>query len=190
MPHETMESMAKERVRDVVKAMNLDLSLKLDKVMFESLLGLWAEWIEMGVPQDLMDTFYYKVDLVEYLDNSTLEQGANPVDREMRDVAQDVTIVMSMDVDNDVRVDGDGKMQLVISCDQDNDVVRYAYPNRPTWIRRPFYIPRGNGRLVWVLGEQFPMWRGAEACRAHLPTWRPQPHLAWVRGVHRPLDGV
>ena len=183
MSHETMESMATEKVRDVVKAMNLDLSLMLDKVMFESLFGLWAEWIEMGVPQDLMDTFEYKVDLVEYIDNSTLEQGANPVDREMRDVAQDVTIVMSLDVYDD---------ELAINCDQDqdNDVVRYAYPNRPTWIRRPFYIPRGNGRLVWVLGEQFPMWRGAEACRAHLPTWRPQPHLAWSRGVLGPLDGV
>jgi len=178
-----MESMAKEKVRDVVIAMNLDLNLKLDKVMFESLFGLWAEWIEMGVPQDLMDTFEYKIDLVEYLDNSTLEQGANPVNREMRDVAQDVTIVMSLDVDVE---------ELAISCDQDqdNDVVRYAYPNRPTWTTRPDYIPRGNGRLIWVLGEEFPGWEGAEACRAHLPTWRPQPHLAWVRGVHRPLDGV
>jgi hypothetical protein len=147
----------------------------------------------MGVPQDLMDTFEYKVDLVEYLDNSMLEQGANPVDREMRDVAQDVTIVMSLDVDDeDQDQDNDG-VRYAYPCRSTwttNDVVRYAYPNRPTWTTRPDYIPRGNGRLIWVLGEEFPGWEAAEACRAHLPTWRPQPHLAWVRGVHRPLDGV
>ena len=166
--HERMNAMAKKTVQEVVNDMNLDLSLKLDKVMFEVLWGLWAEWIEMGVPEDLMDTFEYTFDLVEYIHNSTFDHGGDPAHWEVRDIAQEVRLEMSIKVVDDVREDDNGKKHLVISCDEKDDVVRYARPKRPVMVTRPSYIPLGNGRYVWVLGEEFPEWTGAEACRAHL----------------------
>jgi hypothetical protein len=146
---ENLQSMAEERVKGVMHTLNAFPSILTKVAISDALHALWAEWIFLGVPGDLLDEFVYEFQFVEYVDNSTF--GASTA--EWRDIAIETTMVMSMDpwFYNKPTFD-----------DLDDDVVRLVKARRAVFSTRPACVPRGNGRYVWLLEDGgSPKWEGA-----------------------------
>ncbi len=152
----TLQCMAEVRVREVLRTLNAFPEIQYGVALFDALRALWAEWILLGVPGDLLDEFLYEFKLVEFIDNSTIVQATNVPFSEWRDLAIEVTIVMSIDTAFNAK----SGQCIWPEYSVDDDVVRHSGPMRAVFMVRPAHIPRGNGRYIWMSTDEFPVWEG------------------------------
>ena len=141
-----LRDMANARVREVFWALNEFPELLYKVELFNGLRNLWAEWIAMGVPDELLYEFRYTFRLVEYVDHSaSLSNDA------WRDLVIEATISMAVDENKCVGP----------AYDLDDALVCHAEPIRAVFVAPLDDIPRGNGRYIWDRKDRFPKWTGA-----------------------------
>ncbi len=125
-----LRSMAEARVREVLCVLNVFPEINYQVALLNGLRDLWAEWIELGVPEDLLCRFSYTFDLVEYVDHSTFSSKD-----EWRDLVIEATIVVS--------IDGP-------AADPYEALACHANQRRTVLVAPARDVPRGNGRYIWI----------------------------------------